>query len=93
VEGITEYKFANGLELLVFPDASKPNTKVNITYLVGSRYEGPGEAGMAHLLEHMLFKGSPIRTNIPQELTEQSLYRAFQQHQKCPDHDGNMQGL
>ncbi|HKF47020.1 MAG TPA: pitrilysin family protein [Terracidiphilus sp.] len=70
VEGITEYKLANGLELLVFPDASKPNITVNITYLVGSRFEGPGEAGMAHLLEHMLFKGSPKHTNIPQELTE-----------------------
>jgi zinc protease len=70
VGGITEYKLANGLELLVFPDASKPNITVNITYLVGSRYEGPGEAGMAHLLEHMLFKGSPKHTNIPQELTE-----------------------
>jgi zinc protease len=70
VEGITEYKFANGLRLLVFPDPSKPNITVNITYLVGSRYEGAGEAGMAHLLEHMLFKGSPMHTNIPQELTE-----------------------
>jgi len=70
VEGITEYKLSNGLELLVFPDASKPNITVNITYLVGSRFEGPGEAGMAHLLEHMLFKGSPKHTNIPQELTE-----------------------
>jgi zinc protease len=70
VEGITEYKFANGLELLVFPDPSKPNITVNITYLVGSRFEGPGEAGMAHLLEHMLFKGSPEHPNIPQELTE-----------------------
>jgi zinc protease len=70
VEGITEYKLSNGLELLVFPDPSKPNITVNITYLVGSRFEGPGEAGMAHLLEHMLFKGSPKHTNIPQELTE-----------------------
>lgn len=70
VEGITEYKLANGLELLVFPDQSKPNVTVNITYLVGSRFEGPGEAGMAHLLEHMLFKGSPKHANIPQELTE-----------------------
>src|SRR5580704_11959499 len=70
VEGITEYKFDNGLHLLVFPDASKPNITVNITYLVGSRHEGAGEAGMAHLLEHMVFKGSPRHTNIPQELTE-----------------------
>ena len=43
---------------------------MNITYLVGSRHEGAGEGGMAHLLEHMVFKGSPKHTNIPQELTE-----------------------
>ena len=70
VEGITEYRFDNGLRLLVFPDASKPNITVNITYLVGSRHEGTGEGGMAHLLEHMVFKGSTKHTNIPQELTE-----------------------
>ena len=70
VEGITEYKLQNGLRLLVFPDPSKPTITVNITYLVGSRHEGTGEGGMAHLLEHMVFKGSPRHTNIPQELTE-----------------------
>jgi zinc protease len=70
VEGITEYKLENGLRLLVFPDPSKPTVTVNVTYLVGSRHEGSGEAGMAHLLEHMVFKGSPRHTNIPQELTE-----------------------
>ncbi|HLK19640.1 MAG TPA: pitrilysin family protein [Bryobacteraceae bacterium] len=70
VEGITEYHFDNGLRLLVFPDSSKPNITVNITYLVGSRHEGTGEGGMAHLLEHMVFKGSTKHTNIPQELTE-----------------------
>src|SRR5437588_1817628 len=70
VEGITEYKLDNGLRFLVFPDASKPTITVNITYLVGSRHEGTGEGGMAHLLEHMVFKGSPKHTNIPQELTE-----------------------
>ncbi|HME10419.1 MAG TPA: pitrilysin family protein, partial [Bryobacteraceae bacterium] len=70
VEGITEYTLDNGLQLLVFPDPSKPNITVNMTYLVGSRHEGAGEAGMAHLLEHMVFKGSPKHTNIPQELTE-----------------------
>ncbi len=70
VEGITEYRLDNGMRLLVFPDASKPNITVNMTYLVGSRHEGTGEGGMAHLLEHMVFKGSPKHTNIPQELTE-----------------------
>lgn len=70
VEGITEYRLANGLRVLIFPDASKPTITVNVTYLVGSRLEGAGEGGMAHLLEHMVFKGSPRHTNIPQELTE-----------------------
>jgi zinc protease len=69
VEGITEYRLDNGLRLLVFPDPSKPTITVNITYLVGSRHEGTGEGGMAHLLEHMVFKGSPRHTNIPDELT------------------------
>ena len=70
VEGITEYALDNGLKVLLFPDASKPTTTVNITYLVGSRHEGYGETGMAHLLEHLSFKGTPRHSNIPQELTE-----------------------
>jgi zinc protease len=70
VEGITEYRLKNGLRVLLFPDQSKPTITVNITYLVGSRHEGLGETGMAHLLEHMVFKGSTKHPNVPQELTE-----------------------
>ncbi|GAC1648207.1 MAG: pitrilysin family protein [Gemmatimonadaceae bacterium] len=70
VEGITEYRMANGLRVLLFPDASKPTATVNVTYLVGSGSEGYGETGMAHLLEHMVFKGTPNHRNVPQELTE-----------------------
>lgn len=70
VEGISEYTLPNGMRVLLFPDQSKPTVTVNITYLVGSRHEGYGEAGMAHLLEHMLFKGSTNHPNIPQELTD-----------------------
>ncbi|HYC51946.1 MAG TPA: pitrilysin family protein [Gemmatimonadaceae bacterium] len=70
VEGITEYSLPNGLRVLLFPDASKPTVTVNITYLVGSRHEGYGETGMAHLLEHLVFKGSKKHPNIPQELTD-----------------------
>src|SRR5580658_7244142 len=58
VEGITEYRLTNGLQVLLFPDNSKPTVTVNVTYMVGSRHEGYGETGMAHLLEHMLFKGT-----------------------------------
>jgi zinc protease len=70
VEGITEYRLGNGLKLLLLPDDSKPTVTVNITYLVGSRHEGYGEAGMAHLLEHMLFKGTPTHPNIPAVMKE-----------------------
>lgn len=70
VEGITEYRLANGLRVLLFPDQSKQTITVNITYMVGSKHENYGETGMAHLLEHLVFKGTPKHPNIPQELTE-----------------------
>ncbi|HZY83195.1 MAG TPA: pitrilysin family protein, partial [Gemmataceae bacterium] len=59
VEGVTEYRLDNGLRLLLYPDPASAKVTVNMTVLVGSRHEGYGEAGMAHLLEHMLFKGTP----------------------------------
>jgi len=68
VEGITEYRLSNGLRVLLFPDQTKPTVTVNLTYTVGSRHEGYGETGMAHLLEHMMFKGTPTHKVIPQEL-------------------------
>jgi zinc protease len=70
VEGITEYRLDNGLRFLLFPDPSKPQITVNITYLVGSRHEAYGETGMAHLLEHLVFKGTPDHPDITKELTE-----------------------
>jgi zinc protease len=70
VEGITEYSMPNGLHFLLFPDDSKPKLTVNITYLVGSRFEGYGETGMAHLLEHMNFIQTRTRTAIKKELTD-----------------------
>ncbi len=69
VEGITEYSLPNGFRFLIYPDNSKPTITVNITYLVGSRHEGYGETGMAHLLEHMVFKGTPNHPDIPNELS------------------------
>lgn len=70
IEGISEYRLDNGVQVLLFPDTSKSTVTVNMTVLVGSRHEGYGEAGMAHLLEHMLFKGTPTHTNIPKELQD-----------------------
>jgi zinc protease len=70
VEGITEYRLANGLRVLLSPDPSLPRVTINLTVFAGSRHEGYGEAGMAHLLEHMLFKGTPTHPDIPRLLKE-----------------------
>lgn len=70
VEGITEYRLDNGLQVLLFPDPSQETVTVNITYHVGSKHENYGETGMAHLLEHLVFKGSPKYPNVDDELSE-----------------------
>ena len=73
VEGIDEYRLGNGLQVLLVPDDSKPTTTVNLTYRVGSRHENYGETGMAHLLEHMLFKGSPKHPAVWAEFEKRGL--------------------
>mgnify|MGYP003601603024 CR=1 FL=1 len=73
VEGISEYTLANGLRVLLFPDASKPTVTVNLTYLVGSVHENYGETGMAHLLEHLVFKGTPSHADIPGEFKKRGI--------------------
>lgn len=73
VEGIAEYRLANGLQVLLAPDASKPSTTVNVTYRVGSKHENYGETGMAHLLEHLIFKGTPKHPNVWAEFAKRGL--------------------
>ncbi|HEX5707348.1 MAG TPA: pitrilysin family protein [Pyrinomonadaceae bacterium] len=75
VEGLTEYRLANGMRVLLFPDPTKQTVTVNVTYLVGSAHENYGETGMAHLLEHLLFKGSKNHPNLAQEMTEHGARR------------------
>src|SRR5689334_11583096 len=70
VEGISEYQLDNGLRVLLFPDASQSKVTVNMTVLVGSRQEGYGETGMAHLLEHLVFKGTPKHPHVPKALQD-----------------------
>jgi zinc protease len=72
IEGVTEYAFPNGLHVLLFPDNSKPKITVNVVYHVGSRNEGYGETGMAHLLEHMTFKTSTSGHELFKELTDRA---------------------
>ncbi len=73
VEGISEYRLPNGLQVLLVPDDAKPTTTVNVTYRVGSRHEGYGETGMAHLLEHLIFKGSPRHPQVWAEFNKRGL--------------------
>jgi zinc protease len=68
--GISEYDYPNGLRVLLFPDPSSPKVTVNVVYLVGSRHEGYGESGMAHLLEHLNFIRSTHDREIKKELTD-----------------------
>lgn len=69
VEGIKSYELDNGLQIVLFADQSKPTATVNTTYLVGSRMENYGETGMAHLLEHLMFKGSKNYPDPTKEFT------------------------
>ncbi len=69
IEGVAEYRLANGLQVLLYPDQSSSTVSINVTYKVGSRHESYGETGMAHLLEHMNFKGTPTHPKIMDELS------------------------
>ena len=73
VEGISEFILPNDCRVVLIPDPSASSITVNMTVLVGSRHEGYGETGMAHLLEHMLFKGTPLHTNLDKELKERGV--------------------
>jgi len=77
IEGITEYHLDNGLRVLLFPDPSVSTVTVNLTVLVGSRHEGYGETGMAHLLEHMVFKGTPMHPDVPKALRDHGAGQNF----------------
>lgn len=68
--GVTEYDYPNGLRVLLFPDPASPKVTINMTYLVGSRFEGYGETGMAHLLEHMNFIETTNGRQIKKELVD-----------------------
>ena len=67
--GITEYDYPNGLKVLLYPDPANPEVTINVTYLVGSRHEGYGETGMAHLLEHLDFIETTNGRQIKNEIT------------------------
>ncbi|MFZ6781399.1 M16 family metallopeptidase [Undibacterium sp. Ji83W] len=76
LEGISEYKLSNGLQILLIPDAFAKNTVVNLTYRVGSKYEAPDEKGIAHLFEHFaVMRGSGHHPDLQQEMKDRKFKR------------------
>ena len=67
--GFSSYVLANGFKIILVPFASAANARVELVVKTGSKLEGYGETGMAHLLEHMLFKSAGARTDLKSELT------------------------
>ena len=55
---ITDFKLDNGLEVVVIPDHRAPVVTHMIWYKVGAADETPGKSGLAHFLEHLMFKGT-----------------------------------
>src|SRR5580700_6923385 len=55
---ITDFSLANGLEVVVIPDHRAPVVTHMIWYKVGAADETPGKSGLAHYLEHLMFKGT-----------------------------------
>lgn len=68
--GISSYKLRNGFKIILIPYETASNTRVELLIKSGSKFEGYGETGMAHLLEHMLFKGAGNRKNLKDDLTK-----------------------
>ena len=98
VEGISEYRLDNGMKVLLMPDASRPTTTINVTYFVGSKHESYGETGMAHLLEHMLFYGTPDHQDIKAEISERggsangtTWYDRTNYYQTLPEGEENLE--
>lgn len=58
--GITKHTLTNGLTILVKPHHIVPEVDIQLWYNVGSKDEHDSERGMAHLIEHMIFKGTDM---------------------------------
>ena len=56
---VREFLLDNGLKVLLLEDHKSPAVTFQVWYRVGSRNEKDGKSGLAHFLEHMLFKGTP----------------------------------
>ena len=56
---VQEFVLDNGLKVLLLEDHKSPSVTFQVWYRVGGRNEKDGKSGLAHFLEHMMFKGTP----------------------------------
>lgn len=57
-EGVTEFTLDNGMQVVVIEDHRAPAVTNMVWYKVGAADEPPGKSGIAHFLEHLMFKGT-----------------------------------
>lgn len=58
-KGVYQTRLSNGLQVIVVEDHVAPVVHTSVWYRFGSLYETPGKTGLAHGLEHMMFRGTP----------------------------------
>jgi zinc protease len=75
------YTFPTGLRLIVYEDPKANEFMLDVSHAVGSRDEDPKQAGIAHLAEHMAFKGRPHGADSPRVwerlLSSGAMFNAF----------------
>jgi zinc protease len=67
--GFSSYVLPNGFKIILAAYPSAANARIELVVKTGSKLEGYGETGMAHLLEHMLFKSAGKRADLKSDLT------------------------
>jgi zinc protease len=90
MEGVTEYRLTNGLQILLAPNDLQPRTYVNLVVKAGSAVEGFGEGGMAHVLEHMVFKGTPTTRDALLAFAQRSLVASGTTNQDRTNYSASM---
>ncbi len=73
LEGVSEYRLPNGMKVVLYPFNDKPDVTLTVVYGVGARDDVPGFTGYAHLLEHMLFKGTPSTPDVAAAFRERGM--------------------
>jgi zinc protease len=73
LEGVRSYSLPNGLRVVLAPNTASRTTTINVCYQIGSRVEADDESGMAHLIEHLMYRGTPTFGSVARELSRRGV--------------------